>query len=179
MGSAVGLCASEQDNVLVQAALDRAIGETAIKNLEKAKHYFRSGAAGIINGLLVNLDVAAFEAAAPGLGELRSGCGCATPHNVTIDIYGEEFHFKASADEARRLIKTFERVLAARKDVTRLKRELAGAEAKSFNGVGIGEGIVVDDPDGVGKTEAAAYVPSWPGDRGAFYHGERGWIRST
>jgi hypothetical protein len=77
-----------------------------------------------------------------------------TPHNVTIDIYGEEFHFKASADEARRLIKTFERVLAARKDVTRLKRELAGAEAKSFVSVGVGEGIVVDDPDGV-EPEAA------------------------
>jgi hypothetical protein len=76
-----------------------------------------------------------------------------TPHNVTIDIYGEEFH-KASADEARRLIKTFERVLAARKDVTRLKRELVDAEKAAFNGVGIGEGIVVDDPDAV-KSEAA------------------------
>jgi hypothetical protein len=71
-----------------------------------------------------------------------------TPHNVSIDIYGEEFNFRASADEARRLIKLMERVLAARKDVTRLKRELAAAEAKSFVGVGIGDGIVVDDPDG-------------------------------
>lgn len=39
--------------------------------------------------------------------------GAPTPHNVTIDIYGEEFNFKASADEARRLIKAFERVNAS------------------------------------------------------------------
>jgi hypothetical protein len=78
-----------------------------------------------------------------------------TPHNVTIDIYGEEFNFRASADESRRLIKLMERVLAARKDVTRLKRQLAAAEAASFNGVGIGEGIVVDDPDGGALAQGA------------------------
>jgi hypothetical protein len=80
-----------------------------------------------------------------------------TPCNVTIDIYGEEFHFKASADEARRLIKTFERVLAARRSVRRLQGELDAARAQSFDGVavGAGAGIVVDDPDAGGKSEAA------------------------
>lgn len=77
-----------------------------------------------------------------------------TPYGVTVDMYGESFAFKADASEARRLIKAMERVLAARKDVTRLKRELATAEAASFLNVGIGEGISVDDPDAV-KAEAA------------------------
>jgi hypothetical protein len=80
------------------------------------------------------------------------------PHRVTIDIYGEEFDFRASAHEARRLIKLMDRVLGARKDVTRLKRQLAAAEAASFNGIGVGTGnvgagIVVDDPDAGGQTE--------------------------
>jgi hypothetical protein len=75
-----------------------------------------------------------------------------TPHNVSIDIYGEEFHFKASADEARRLIRTFERVLAARKDVRRLEDELAEAKQRDFSGVRVAayEGIMVDDPDASG-----------------------------
>jgi hypothetical protein len=132
--------------------------ETGLGNQDKTR---RNDHAKILDSLLRKADtsplglIAMFPERFPGW-KVETTDPVPTPHNVTIDIYGEAFHFKASADEARRLIKLFERVLAARKDVTRLKRELAGTEAKSFNGVGvgIGQGIMVDDPDAPMKESA-------------------------
>jgi hypothetical protein len=88
----------------------------------------------------------------------KVGVESETPCNVTIDIYGEQFHFNASRDEAPRLIAAFERVLAARRDVRRIQFELEDAKAAAFDGVsiGAGSGIVVDDPDDPGVMHHAA-----------------------
>lgn len=128
------------------------------------------------NGLKADFEIAAALEPRPGAATLAPPPGCkikvtegpdgkfyipaadtTTPCNVTLDIYGEEFNFKASRYEARRLIAAFERVLAARRSVRRLQGELDAARAQSFDGVsiGAGAGIVVDDPDAGGQTEAA------------------------